>query len=398
MKKTLLAVLLLLAGLVLGYQIPRGPALFAAVNNLLSDSDKSYHHIASAREFDLLQDLLEQSQQMVLTESISEQEAAEGMRWLLRVLAMSAEVVADANPRLPFFQRMDTPARKVGGDNPDAEYDLAAIDGRYEYRIRGNIGSVSYLSFTISGGQGMTPRYMAAYIGDQDLQADADGNFTLWLTREKPDKPGVWLSIPEDASSILVRQYIADRATETLARYEIDAVGDLPPLAPPRDEDIASFITGTAYAFLKLSTLHKTVLPEMLDQPNIFHRATSENLGGEISGSENLYMLMHFNLADDEALEITVEPPQTRYWNLAMESIWHETPDYLHRPVSLTSATAVPGNNGKIRFVLAHQDPGVANWIDTIEHKRGFLTFRWLDTPEVEEPQVRKVKFETVEP
>lgn len=35
---------------------------------------------------------------------------------------------------------------------------------------------MSYLGFTISGGLGMTPRYMAAYIGDRDLQPDADGN------------------------------------------------------------------------------------------------------------------------------------------------------------------------------------------------------------------------------
>lgn len=397
MKKLLVVTLVLLIGIFVGTQIPRGPALLAWLSTF-GGGDASYHYLDSAEQFDQLQEVVEQAKQMVLSEAQNEQEAIEGMRWLLRVLAVSSEVAGDANPRLPFFQRMDTPARKVGGDNPDAEYDLAAIDGHYDYRISGNIGSVSYLSFTVSGGQGMIPRYMAGYIGDDDLQADENGDFTLWLSKEAPDKPGAWVEIPEDASSILVRQYIADRKVEVLADYKIEAIGEnLPPLEPPSDELIARNIAATAYAFLKLTTLHKTVLPEMLQMPNSFIRATSENLGGEISGSENIYMIMHYQIADDEALIVTVEPPESRYWNLTWESIWHETPDYLHRPVSRTLAEATPDADGKIRFVVAHKDPGVDNWIDTIRHNRGFLTFRWLEVEGVEKPTVRKVSYADIE-
>lgn len=394
MKKFLLLVLVLLVGLYAGYQLPRGPALFAWLSNLRGDKVSDYHYLKSAAQFDQLRAVIEQSEQMVLRESTSEQEAVEGLRWILRVVAESAEVAADADPRQPFFQRMDTPARKVGGDNPDGEYDLAAIDGRYDYKITGNIGSVSYLSFTISGGQGMKPRYMAGYIGDRDLQADQDGNFTLWLTKTKPAQPGAWVQIPGDASSILVRQYIADRQKERLATYDIQAIGDnLPAPEPPSDALMARNIAGTAYAALKLTTLHKTVLPEMLQKPNTFFRATAKNLGGEISGSENLYQIMHFKIDDDEALIVTVEPPKTRYWNLTLETIWHETPDYLHLPVSRTLSNSTPDPDGKIRFVVADKDPGVKNWIDTVRHHRGFLTFRWLDVADIGTPGVEKVKF-----
>ena len=57
----------------------------------------------------------------VLADARTPEEAAHATRFLLRVLAMSTEVVADANPRAPHFARMATPGRKVGGDNPDAE-------------------------------------------------------------------------------------------------------------------------------------------------------------------------------------------------------------------------------------------------------------------------------------
>jgi hypothetical protein len=397
MKKIILPTALLLAGLFVGYQLPRGPALFAWIGSLGSNQS-SYHSLEASGEFDQLLELMQVTKNNVLNEAESEQEAIEGLRWILRVLSMSTEVAADGDPRLPYFQRMDTPARKVGGDNPDGEYDLAVIDGKFDYRITGNLGTVRYLSFTISGGQGMTPRYMAGYIGDDDLQADADGNFTLWLTRERPSAPGAWIPLPEDASSILVRQYIADRQKETLASYQIEAIGDsLPALSPPTHGEIAMGIRATAYAFLKLSTLHKTVLPEMLDAPNQFFEATSKNLGGEISGTENLYMLMHFNIAEDEALVVDVKPPASRYWNLTMESIWHETPDYLNRPVSRTLENVTPGPDGRVRFILAHEDPGLPNWIDTISHHRGFLTFRWLEVEDTEVPKVTKIKFSELE-
>jgi hypothetical protein len=40
-----------------------------------------------------------------------------------------------------------------------------------------------------------------------------------------------------------------------------------------------------------------------------------------------------------------------------------------------TQAQADP--DGKVRIVVADQNPGVANWVETLGHRRGFLQFRW---------------------
>ena len=79
---------------------------------------------------------------------------------------------------------MDTLVRKVGGDNPDAEYEFLPIDGQYDYKITGNIGSVRYLGFTFNAGQGTTTRRQFAYLSDKTLELDQDGNFTLILSQE----------------------------------------------------------------------------------------------------------------------------------------------------------------------------------------------------------------------
>jgi len=399
MKKTVLLILLVLVACALGFwagqTLPRGARVFAALGNLGAKQNADFEQLESVQQFTNLNGLLGDMQAMVLADARSEREAIEGMRWLLRTLAMSAEVAADADPRHPYFARMDTPARKVGGDNPDAEYDHAIIDGRYDYRITGNLGSVRYLSFTLTAGQGMTPRRMAAFINDRNLTTDANGNFTLWLTKQKPSEPGDWIEIPEDASGVLARQYIADRAREELAQYRIDVVGQVP-RDPDNDEQIANALVGASYAFLKLSRLHKTVLPELWDTPNQFVRATSKRLGGAISGSDNLYMLAAFDVAEDEALIIDVIPPDTRYWNLALETRWHESPDYRWRNTSHTLDQVNRREDGLVRFVVAHQDPGLPNWIDTAGHRFGFLTFRWLETEDVAIPKIEKVSLQTL--
>ena len=176
----------------------------------------------------------------MLTDARSEQEAIEGMRWLLRVAAMSTHILADANPDAPRFQRMDTWVRKAGGDNPDAEYYLAAIDGTNDYRITGNLGTVQHLSFTINAGQGMERRRQVGYVNEKDLTTDENGNFTLLLHKSKPSDDNQvfdWVQIPEDTSAILVRAYIADRDTERLPQLDIEVEGGNPPYQPPSGRD-----------------------------------------------------------------------------------------------------------------------------------------------------------------
>ena len=386
LKKLLIGFLLVLIGGFLGYQTPRGPALYSTLINFGISSNEDYSTLASHQALLDFEELLSAAREMVLNDARTEQEAAEGMRWLLRAVAMSVEVAADANPQRPYFQRMDTLVRKVGGDNPDAEYEFAAIDGQYDYKITGNIGSVRYLGFTFNAGQGTTPRRQFAYLSDKTLELDQDGNFTLILSQEPTDISGQWVQIPDDASGILVRQYIANRKKEELATLNIDVLGSPIQFSPVTDQEIADAIIGTSYAFLSLTTLHHRVLPELMEKTNVFIEATSDSLGGAISGNDNLYMIGSYQLADDEALIMLVQPPKTRYWNIALESRWHETADYLHRPTSMTLDEVNYNEDGSVEFIVAHKDPGHPNWLDTSGHNFGFITLRWLDAMDEDVP------------
>ena len=395
-RNIILAIVLFSLGLYVGFGLPRGASLITTLMGFGASGTEDYSQTDSHQALLELQEVIDNTRQMVLADSRTQQEANEGMRFILRALAMSTEVAADTNPRLPHFQRMDTLARKVGGDNPDAEYEFAQIDGRYDYRIRGHLGDIRYLGFTINAGQGMTPRRQIGYISDEMLDVDADGNFTILLAKQKPSEPGNWIPIPDDASGVLVREYIGDRAVETLPTLDIEIMGEAPVFAPPSDQELAHAIIGTTYAFLRLTTLHRSVLPQLLEEQNQFIRATSEELGGAISGADNLYMIGSYQIEDDEALIVEVSPPDSRYWNLTLENRWHEIGDYLHRPTSRTLSDVEYNEDGSVEFLIAHEDPGHPNWLDTSGHDFGFMTFRWVDgeNAEIDMPTTRLVKLD----
>jgi hypothetical protein len=339
----------------------------------------SHDSLASVAAFRELHARIGEQLDVVLADSRTPEEAAQGMRFLLRVLAMSTEVVGDGNPRAPFWARSDTPGRKVGGDNPDAEYDAVKLDGQYRYRIRGNAGTVSHFSLTFNaGGEGR--RRTFDYRNESSLGLDGNGNFTLVLSGTKPSEPGTWIETPEGPYSILVRQFIGSREKETLATYDIEMLDDAERIAlqPHTDAEIAAGIRATAGAFSIMSSLHRFVYPELFDTPHTFVRANSDELGADISGTDNLYMFATFDLGDDEALVVDVQPLEVTYWNIAVMTRFHEILDYHARPTSRTMTEVTPEPDGTIRLVLTHGQPVHPNWLDTAGHRYGILLFRWV--------------------
>lgn len=338
----------------------------------------------------LVRTMLDDMAEMVRTEAETELELVEGFRVLGRVTALCAELALDVDPEQPWFFPMTTEARLVGGPNPDGEYHLGMIDGRHRYRVSGRRGTVTYLGFQVLAGRGLTPRRMAAYVSDRDLAVGADGTFAFVLATDEPTASeldgATWVPMPDDASGIVVRQYIADRSTEEPAAFAIaalDVVG-APPL--PTDASVGEALTAMGWTIAKLMTLHRTVLPEALDHPNQLFTMEANALGDENTTPDNLYVLGTWKLGAEEALELVFTPPAGRYWSVTVENIWHEVIDTRRRPSSVTNAGVALRPDGTVRLVLAARRPrsaddGTTTWLDTGGRHRGFVCVRWLDNP-----------------
>jgi hypothetical protein len=342
-------------------------------------SDQTAPKARAALSF--FQQMLTDVTKIVAEDAESERELAEGLRMVARVSSLCAQMSVEADPEQPSFFDMCSDNRMVGGPNPDGNYYLTMIRGDRRYRITGSRGTSAYLGFQVLAGTGLTPRRMAAYVSDTDLALNA-GDFALVLSAdEPPDLAGAqWVKIPADASSVVVREYIGDRAGEELAALHIETL-DPGPLTTLTDDELADQFTAMAWSLMKLTTLHRTIKPELLETPNTLLTAQAADLGAADTTPDNLYMMGTFRLEPGQALVLDIAPPDTRYWKVTLETIWHECLEPRRRHSSVTNRGVRPDADGRVRIAISAQDFGFGHWLDTGGRHRGFIVLRWLDNP-----------------
>jgi len=108
----------------------------------------------------------------------------------------------------------------------------------------------------------------------------------------------------------------------------------------------------------------------------------------------------HFDLRPDQALVITIPVSDAPYLGFQLGSMWYISLDYINHQTSLNNTQAQADPDRKVRIVVADQNPGVTNWVETLGHRRGFLQFRWQRVSrglnESDGPTVELVDFDAV--
>lgn len=322
---------------------------------------------------------------------------AEGFRYLTRLLRAGLESQLEyGDPRFPGFYQLSNETLKIGNDNPDNLYQNCTISGRYEYRIRGERGSVAYLSLgTKAGGYGSTGAMEPTGQLDGDaLEIGTDGGFEILVSCEP--KPGNWLPMTPESSMLIVRQTFADREREEPARMRIERIGPaaeagLDPAGFESSlEKVVAFVEGTSNLFagwMQDYAQHVNELPSD-DQ------AKCQRAGGDA----NIHYLQScWRLEESEALLIEAKRiPVCEGWNFQVSNYWMESLDYRYHRIHLNQHMAHYGEDGSVRIVLAHRDPGPAwpNWLETAGHRQGGMLFRWIGAQEHPPVETRVVSFE----
>lgn len=324
---------------------------------------------------------------------------AEGYRYLSRILRAALQTfVEHADPLAPVLQRVVHETAKMGSDNPDNYYMNAAISGDQEYRIRGNRGTVHYLSFgTQIGhygkGAGMP---FSGFLESSQMKIAPDGSFEIHVGQRPPEDGVDWLPMKPETGTLIVRQTRLDPVSETLAEIRIERVGGSPgPSAvTPKSIDegltqAGNLVAGAAMIFATWAEgfrAHANTLPQ-------FDPALSNAFGGD---PNIIYYHSYWQLGPDEALVIDAHPPACDHWNFQLNNHWMESLDYRYFRIHVNSKTAAYRADGSVRIVVAHEDPGVPNWIQTVGHDRGTMCFRWVRAAEHPQPQTRVVKLADV--
>ncbi len=319
---------------------------------------------------------------------------AEGYRYLSRLVRGGLEAFVEyADPLFPTFQRMVHETVKLGADNPDNFYVSARISGQHRYRIWGKRGTVFYLGFaTQLADYTKDEPQVSGSLESDDLKIGPDGSFELVVSVDEPEGDVAWLPMSASSRIVLVRQTFLDKGAEQPAELHIERVGGEPlprPLTPQMlDEGLAQaglFVTGSSLFFAKWShdwKKHANALPR--HPPEI---------SGAAGGDPNIaYYHSYWELAEDECLEITFTPPKCPYWNFQLNNYWIESLDYRYFPITLNNHSARCRLDGSVRILVAHEDPGLGNWVGTAYHRCGTMSLRWVRSSEFPPVQVRKLK------
>ena len=79
-----------------------------------------------------------------------------------------------------------------------------------------------------------------------------------------------------------------------------------------------------------------------------------------------------------------------------LNNYWMESLDYRYFQIHTNKHLATYREDGSVRIVVAHEDPGVANWIHTTGHESGTMCFRWIKAAQHPQPATRVVKLNEV--
>ena len=114
-------------------------------------------------------------------------------------------------------------------------------------------------------------------------------------------------------------------------------------------------------------------------------------------GDPNIaYYHSHWAIAQDEALVIEVKPPECEYWNFQLNNYWMESLDYRHHRIHTNKHLAQYEDDGSVRLIVAHENPGLPNWLETAGHRSGTMCFRWVRAKEHPQPQTRLVDLRSL--
>jgi hypothetical protein len=323
-------------------------------------------------------------------EVASDTDLAEGFQYLLGLLySLLERELYRTDADNPAFLRVQTDVIKVGMDNPDASLISAPLSVEGIFRIYGVINSIRMIEFVISGGGRPLMHHL------NEFEVGPDGEFSLTLAREP--QPGNWIELPPGASSVLVRRATYDWDSEEIPHLAIERIDTESPPVPrclrvPTAAEVGEQLDAMGTLFANNADYWVDLVHSFRDEgDNVI--PSPRPLPGTGMNEARSSVKGFFVLDPDEALLVEFTPPDGVFWSISLGDMWYRTFSFSHHQTSLNGHQAELDADGVCRVVIAHQDPGVPNWLDTVGHRRGVVIIRWVMVSHRPQPLTRVVPF-----
>ena len=318
---------------------------------------------------------------------------ADAFRFLTQNLGQAFPLALETkDPAYPQIHYFTHPTMKLGGDVADFTYRQAWISGEHAYKITGRKGTARWFNLTVQGpkpakipGTDFAPLHEP--FGDvpecnlfgHQIETDPDGRFEIFIGGTQREKN--WLPTTPGSRKLFIREAF-DAWFETPTFLTIERLGmDAPRPVPSAERMIEAFAWAGDFVagVMRDWPEHSWRTSGGVVDPEQTNRFPADKNANDAADAKRGRMAAHmvWALEPDEALVVEMDQ-HDGFWMFNMGNVFVGSMDFLHRCVSYTPARTQVGTDGVVRFVMAHDDPGVHNWLDTQGFSNGNLTYRNL--------------------
>ncbi len=332
----------------------------------------------------------------------SEQDLDEGYAYLAGRIRASLQLAFDHDLDRPVFINSTHQFSRQGLDNPDAVYFHAYLRDDASYVVSGRRGTTADLSFQVMNGSysaDATPDSQAAF-DDRGFDIAPDGTFEIRFVPEATVAgalPRNTFVLRPGAKNLIVREVYDDWLAER-GQLRIRRVGDegVPAKVPSRDRLTQQYTIAGKLLVGSVKTWFAF--------PHFFTYAVPVNTltvpASTPGGLESQFSSIgHYRLDDDQAMVVSVPHcADAAYQAIQIGSEWYISTDYETHQTSLTGHQAQRDPDGIFRFVVSNRNPGIANWLEVLDHPHGVMMLRWQRVgralTESDGPDVEVVPFD----
>jgi hypothetical protein len=321
---------------------------------------------------------------------------ADVYRQIMMNLSYAYFVYFHADPEHPDWVPMFNPVF-MQQPNPDTLYVYAPLRGDLTYRVSGRRGTCHSLVFStlhgVTGAAGTFEEFRNINTFDvKDMAVAEDGEIEIVFSAERPaGYTGNWSPILPDTDTMMVRYVSLDWANEIDPQLSIECLDRVPMKPRLTAEQIIERIRSMAKVPGNMDRLFFWQQDDVKQRLGVNRFELQLMTGVEFQ----YYWPAAFEFLPGEALIIETELPEIRpYWNLQLNDPYFNAVDYVYRLSCTNAHYAQVSSDGKFRAVVALEDPGVPNWLDTGGFTEGTLWGRWYDCSTTPLPTIKRVQFD----
>lgn len=279
----------------------------------------------------------------------------------------------------PPFTRPDgkhVPGCRFYGENPEVVYRWGGIHPDLHHRLvcRPVGPPTAAASFSLMSTYGGTTPGASTEL--HKLEQEADGSVIITIdstpARGRPNH----LQTTPSTRLILIREFLGDWAMDMPLAMTLEAEGVT--RGGPWDidaalADICYFMVEELYLYFWMNHLYRNLEPNTVKGPD-----AAAAMGGSASMATCQAFLQ---FAEDEAVLLDWDPAGAKLSCISALDWWFQPIEAHRMQSSLNNFGAAPNADGTITAVVAVQDPGIINWIETDGLRDVLVSGRWQSLP-----------------